>query len=152
MAPELPLRGACGCGAVQYHVTGQPLMVTMCHCTNCQVRTGSAFSMNMVVRRQEFSMVRGETITRALKTGSGKINVQHFCEACLVRTHTEPRAHAAFVYVRPGTLEDPRWIVPVAQIWTKSAYPWAMAGAIQCFEENPPDPVALGHAWRDANG
>jgi hypothetical protein len=151
MAPNIPLRGSCGCGAVQYQVTGQPLMVTMCHCTLCQARTGSAFSMNMVVRRPDLSLVRGETITRRLKTGSGNVNVHHFCEECLVRTHTEPLAHPVVSHVRPGTLEDPRWITPIAQIWTKSAHPWAIAGVIRCFDENPPDPIALARAWQEAN-
>jgi hypothetical protein len=151
MAAEIPLQGGCGCGAVQYQVAGQPLMVTVCHCTTCQVRTGSAFSMNMVVRRRDFALVRGETITRTLKTGSGNINVHHFCEACLVRTHTEPQAHAAVVYVRPGTLEARKSIIPVAQIWTKSAHPWAIAEGIQCFDENPLDPKVLVRAWQEAN-
>jgi hypothetical protein len=151
MAPKIPLRGRCGCGAVRYELTAQPLMVTTCHCTTCQARTGSAFSMNMVVRRQDFSLVHGKTITRALTTGSGNINVHHFCDACLVRTHTEPQVHAQVVYVRPGTLEDPKWITPIAQIWTKSAHRWAITESIRCFDENPPDPMALVRAWREAN-
>jgi hypothetical protein len=41
--------------------------------------------------------------------------------------------------VRPGTLDDTKWLTPVAQIWTKSAQPWALIPQILSYEGNPPN-------------
>ena len=33
----------CCCGSLRAEVTGEPWIVAICHCTECQRRTGSAF-------------------------------------------------------------------------------------------------------------
>ena len=42
-----PYTGCCGCGAIRYRVTAEPLISYLCHCTECQRRTSSAFGLNM---------------------------------------------------------------------------------------------------------
>jgi hypothetical protein len=94
--------------------------------------------MNLPVRRPDFVLSAGTTISRELPTGSGNINVHHFCNDCLVRTHTEPRRNPDVVYVRPGTLDVPKAVVPAVQIWIRSALPWAVQSGVECFEEEMP--------------
>ena len=149
MKAPLPIVGGCACGAVRYEATVQPLMVTVCHCTTCQRRTGSAFAMTMPIARASFRLTSGQTISRTLPTASGSTNTHYFCEACLVRTHTEPASNDSLIFIRPGTLDDPSWITPIAQIWTRSAHRWALADGVDCIEQNPPDPAALVRAWRE---
>ncbi len=152
MALTLPMRGGCICGNVRYEVIGHPLIETMCHCTTCQRRTGSAFSMNLIVMKKDFAVTAGATVTRDLPTGSGKVNVQHFCDDCLVRTHTEPVATPALVYVRPGTLDDPKAITPGVQIWARSALPWALRPDTERRERDLGDDARdLIRVWREAN-
>ena len=35
--------GGCLCGDVRYSATGEPKVISTCHCTDCQKLTGSAF-------------------------------------------------------------------------------------------------------------
>jgi hypothetical protein len=128
---------------VRYEVRTEPLTIVLCHCTICQRRTGSAFSMSMPVVREGFVFVEGETIKRDLPGGSGSLNTQHFCEHCLVRVVTEPHVNRAVVYVRPGTLDETRWLQPRAQLWTDFGQPWACCEGIESFGEGAPDPRAL---------
>ncbi len=44
-----PASGSCQCGQVQLKLTTPPLFTYACHCRDCQKRTGSAFSMGLVV-------------------------------------------------------------------------------------------------------
>ena len=146
---QLPIEGGCGCGAVRYSITEKPRLLTLCHCTTCQKRTGSAFAMTLVVLRAGV-FVQGETITRDLKTGSGNINRHHFCNECLVRTHTEPNALPKLTFVRPGTLDNPHQFAPAAQIWSRSALKWALNNDIRCYEENIDDAAHLVAEWQSS--
>lgn len=141
------LNGGCICGTIRYRLS-EPQIVLMCHCKNCQQRTGSAFNLSMLVLRRHFQVTEGDTITRELPGGSGALHRQHFCPDCMVRTHTEMLAHPDIINVRAGTLDDPSIARPIAQIWTSLAQPWAVAPGIQAFDENPDDVEGLAAAWR----
>src|SRR5215467_12737617 len=44
--PIMPeIAGGCLCGKVRYSATGEPAFVGVCHCTDCQKFTGSAFAI-----------------------------------------------------------------------------------------------------------
>ncbi|MEW5685806.1 MAG: GFA family protein [Pseudomonadota bacterium] len=145
--PTLPLVGGCICGRLRYEVA-RPQIVLMCHCHNCQRRTGSAYNVSMLVLRPDFRVVSGETTSRELPGGSGALHRQHFCPDCLTRTHTEMLAHPDIINVRVGALDQPGVVQPIAQIWTSLAQPWAVVPGIQAFDENPGDIEPLADAWR----
>ena len=144
----LPLEGGCICGQVRYRITDKPLVSLMCHCRNCQQRTGSAYALSMLTWRKDFAVTAGETLSRDLPGGSGQLHRQHICPHCFTRTHTEMLAYPDIINVRPGTLDDPRIGAPIAQAWTSLAHPWALAPGVRCFEENPTDVEGLSEAWR----
>ena len=48
-----PYAGGCGCGAIRYSVTTEPLISYLCHCTECQKRTASAFGISAVVSKSQ---------------------------------------------------------------------------------------------------
>ncbi|MEY4551236.1 MAG: hypothetical protein RL685_7431, partial [Pseudomonadota bacterium] len=39
--------GTCHCGAVRYQAQIEPDHVSICHCSDCQVLTGSAFRVSV---------------------------------------------------------------------------------------------------------
>lgn len=145
---ELPLHGGCICGKLRYTITDAPLAVLMCHCRNCQQRTGSAYSLSMLTFRKDFAVTAGQSLWRDLPGGSGDLHRQHICPDGFTRTHTEMLAHPDIINVRPGTLDDPSIATPVAQVWTSLAHPWAIAPGVRCFEENPTDVEGLVTEWR----
>ncbi|MEM7635747.1 MAG: GFA family protein, partial [Pseudomonadota bacterium] len=77
--PELPLNGACLCGAVQVTVTAFPLLTLACHCRDCQKLSASAYSLTTMVPSDSFSCT-GELITGGLGS-SGRTH--YFCKSCL---------------------------------------------------------------------
>lgn len=148
MSVTTPLLGGCICQRVRYQVSSKPLLMAICHCSTCQSRTGSAFSMVMTVRRSGFAVTQGETIHRDLPGASGALIRQHFCENCLVRTHSEPAANETVTYVRPGTLDERNWIKPTVQLWTSAAQSWFALDGLTAFDGNPDDWTALVEAYR----
>ncbi|MBS0409370.1 MAG: GFA family protein [Proteobacteria bacterium] len=148
MPLELPIEGGCICGKLRYRIADAPLAVFMCHCRNCQQRTGSAFALSMLTFRKDFAVTAGESLWRDLPGGSGDLHRQHICPDCFTRTHTEMLAFPDIINVRPGTLDDATIATPIAQAWTSLAHPWAIAPGVRCFEENPTDVEGLVAEWR----
>ena len=55
--------GGCSCGTVRYRVTSAPQRTSVCHCTFCQRRTGSAFGIGVFFRDEDVRFLGGELKT-----------------------------------------------------------------------------------------
>jgi hypothetical protein len=142
--------GGCNCGAIRYLVTRAPLTAYICHCHLCQKRTGSPFSMTVVLPADALEIVKGEPMRTERNLPKGGKNVSWICPSCYSRTHTQ-REGGVTINLRAGTLDDTSWIRPVAQFWTSSAQPWALVlDNILSYEEQPTDPAPLLAAWKAA--
>jgi hypothetical protein len=146
-----PYAGQCLCGAVRYRVNEEPLTFYACHCTDCQRRTGTAFALSMVVRREAIELLEGEPSGYAATLPDGRTKQGRLCAKCGTRLWGEPAKRANLAVVQPGTLEQPTGLVPVAHIWTSSAPAWMAfpPGAVKF--EGQPDPAELVRLWQRAN-
>ena len=54
------ITGGCLCGAVRYTAKRPPRHVVYCHFTMCRRASGSAFSMFVAVKADEFEFTKGE--------------------------------------------------------------------------------------------
>ena len=52
-------QGSCQCGQVKYEITGEPIILYRCHCTECQTQAGSGFIMSMWVWNKDFEIIEG---------------------------------------------------------------------------------------------
>lgn len=124
MEIELPQVGGCQCGAVRYEVTGLPLALYACHCTECQRQSGSAFGLSMIVAAGDFHLTGA--LKHFARDGGGETEVHgHFCPECGTRIyHSRPGRRDRYT-LKPGTLDDTTWLRPSAAIWLRSAQGWA---------------------------
>lgn len=149
---EEPIMGGCNCGAVRYAVTDEPVCVFICHCHLCQKRTGSPFSMTMILPGDAVELISGEPEMTERELPDGRRNVTAVCGACHSRLWTR-RDGWPNLNLRAGTLDNTNDIRPVAQIWTSSAQPWAViADNILSYEEQPTDIAPLLAAWKARRG
>ena len=75
--------GGCLCGAHRYRVKGEPMRVSVCHCTFCQRRTGSVCGI-AVFFAEENTEIRGDDLATYEHTSDEsnlKIRFQ-FCRRC----------------------------------------------------------------------
>jgi hypothetical protein len=140
--------GGCQCRAVRYRISGEPLTVYVCHCTDCQRRSGSAFGMSMIVRKEQFEILAGTPRVYDFVEASGRRRRGAFCERCAIRLWGESMQHPDLVYVRPGSLDDTSGLEPVAHMWARSAQPWVVIpdGVLQ-FPQQPDDMTLLVRAY-----
>jgi hypothetical protein len=127
------ITGGCLCGAVRYTTTAEPLMSAVCHCRDCQRFTGSAFGALIAVPKEAL------TFTGTMKTfispgGSGKPVLRHFCPECGSSIAEETGSAPGAVVLNVGTLDNPKSIVPVLEVFADDALPWVRAtGDMQRF-------------------
>jgi hypothetical protein len=146
---KLPLCGGCQCGQLRYEVRAEPLSVYVCHCTECQRQSGSAFAMSVIVPRPALVFTAGAPQRWSRITERGNVLDGDFCPQCGVRIAHHPRINEAVSILKPGTLDDTRWLVPVGHIWTRSAQPWVDIPEGSVIFEGHPDVARLIAAWQE---
>jgi len=129
----MKIDGACHCGAIAYEAEIDPDRVRLCHCTDCQVLTGTAFRFTAPAIEGSFQVVRGQP-AEYLRTGSsGRGSTQFFCSNCGSPLFTIPAGEGPReVGIRAGTIRQRRELVPRQQFWRRSALPWT--SSIACSE------------------
>lgn len=135
---DLVGQGGCQCGAIRYRVLEKPVALAVCHCTECQRQSGSAFGMSLVVRKSSFELESGEPRTFTRTAASGRLLACVFCPSCGTRIYHEPAYMPGTLNIKPGTLDDTSWLVPDLHAWTKSKQPWVpIPDGATCFDEQP---------------
>ena len=146
--PVFPVEGGCQCRAVRYRITAPPLEVHNCHCRDCQRSSGGTHSMSMLTRREHVVLLQGELFAYDKASDSGRVLRWKMCARCGTRVWSEPLSATTLLVVKPGTLDDMSWAVPVGNIWTASKAPWVKIDeALVNFPGQPPDRQPLYDAW-----
>ena len=134
----MKIDGACHCGYIRIEGEADPDKTQICHCTDCQTGTGSAFRVSVPIAGTTFRM-SGEP-TKYVKTtaDSGNPRVQAFCPRCgspIFSTSPGEGVQPSYM-VRVGILRQRREFVPKRQNWFRSAQAWVTeTGAIHKNEK-----------------
>ena len=129
----MKIDGSCHCGAIRYEAEIDPQNASICHCTDCQALTGTAFRVTVGTSEDQFRLTAGQPKTYVKTTAdSGAKRLQVFCGDCgspLYATAAEKPADGSprRFGLRVGTIRQRREIHPATQIWTKSALEWLPA-------------------------
>lgn len=120
----MKIDGQCHCGRVRYAATVNPENVSVCHCTDCQAISGSAFRTTLRVPDSDFEMT-GETRTYMKVAASGNQRALVFCPECGTQMYGMPVGDGPkLISVRLGTSKQRAQLPPRRQIWCQSAMPW----------------------------
>ncbi len=141
------LEGGCRCGEMRYRVSGAPKFIFACHCTDCQRFSASAFSLGMIYEEAQFELTQGVAREWAKTGSSGKPSVNYTCPTCATWLYTRPQSHPGLAVVRPSSLDDHSWVRPIAQIYTRSALPWAVLPTGFTYDEEFSDPTPIAGAF-----
>jgi hypothetical protein len=119
--------GGCLCGAVRYQTSWPPLMLGTCHCKHCQRQAGSAFSVVAAVPRNGLE-IQGELTLYEDGSASGNPVYRKFCGTCGSPVFTDtPEAEAqGMMFIKAGTLDESKDLVPTVHFWTNSAQDWVI--------------------------
>ncbi|HTQ35200.1 MAG TPA: GFA family protein [Stellaceae bacterium] len=133
----MKVEGGCLCGKVRYSGEAEPIFMGVCHCTNCQKSTGTAFNAVVAVPKPAVSL-SGAVSTYEGRGDTGNATYKYFCPECGSPVGEEAAIMADVLMIPVGTLDDPGAVTPAMQIYCDSAQPWALLGeGVQRFPKMP---------------
>jgi hypothetical protein len=117
--------GGCHCGNIRYEAEVDPEAVVICHCTDCQTLSGSAFRTVVPTIEGTFRLLSGVP-KLYVKTGeSGNKREQTFCPECGTPIYSAPAGSGSKVVgLRVGTVRQRDLLIPRDQFWCRSSQEW----------------------------
>jgi len=124
----MKVEGQCHCGAISYEAEVEPGTIGICHCSDCQTLTGSAFRANILAPAEHFRIIKGEPRRYVKTADSGTRRVHAFCGDCSSPIYACAVDNPPTYSLRVGALRQRRELGrPARQIWTKRRLPWVPA-------------------------
>jgi hypothetical protein len=99
------------------------MFVHCCHCLNCQRQTGSAFVINLLIERDRVELLAGEPEPVEVPRDDGSKQRIFRCPDCQVAVFSD-YGRPEVLFVRGGTLDEPRAVTPDVHIFTRSKVGW----------------------------
>lgn len=121
----MKIDGRCHCGHVAYEAEIDPDAVSICHCTDCQMLTGSPFRVTVLTPRQNIRLTANPPKVYAKVGDNGRTRLQYFCPECGSPLFTAGEGDEADSWgIRWGSIRQRRKLTPNRQIWCRSAASW----------------------------
>jgi hypothetical protein len=117
--------GRCHCGLITYVAEVDPDKVELCHCTDCQIMSGSAFRIVVPAEPGTFKLQSGKLKTYVKTAESGNRRVQAFCPECGTSIYSTAAAEGPqTIGLRVGAIVQRSQLPPKIQYWTRSRQHW----------------------------
>lgn len=113
----------CSCGQLNAMATGAAVRVSVCHCIECQRRTGSAFGVQARFPATAVS-VTGESTAYSRVADSGHTLTFHFCPSCGSTVYYTNDALPGFIGIAVGAFADPLSWQPAFSVYECSKHTW----------------------------
>ena len=114
---------SCSCGQLRVTVGGEPVRISMCHCLECQKRTGSAFGAQARFLRADAKFEgKAKLWTRVGDEGSEL--TFSFCPICGSTVYYEINDQPEMIAVALGNLADPMFPPPQFSVYESRRHPW----------------------------
>jgi len=114
----------CQCGKLTAAVVdGAEAMTIMCHCLDCQRRTGSPFG-TIAYFPTEAVTVSGEATEYSRVGDSGQTLTRGFCPACGSAVYVKASRMPEITGVPVGAFEDPKFAAPIRSVYEQSKHGW----------------------------
>ena len=116
-------RIACTCGALELTVEGDPIRVSVCHCLDCQKRSGSVFAAQARFARDRVT-ITGDYQRYTRTADSGNPIHFHFCPICATTAFYVIPAQPDILAIPVGLFGDPDFPAPDYSVYEERMHHW----------------------------
>ena len=121
------MQASCQCGALTASIAdGAEPTVIMCHCIDCQKRSGSHYG-SIAYYPANSVAVAGEAREFSRGTDSGNTFTTGFCPACGSTVYAKASRMPEITGVTVGTIADPAFPPPIRSVYEQSKHHWVQA-------------------------
>jgi hypothetical protein len=120
----MKIDGHCHCGEITFEAEVDPDALNICHCTDCQTLSGSAFRTNIPAPAEHFVLLSGTPKTYVKTAESGNKRLHAFCGNCGTPIYACAPDNPKSYGLRAGTITQRAAFTPRRQGWRRSALPW----------------------------
>jgi len=118
------MEARCQCGALTATIADRAeAMTVLCHCLDCQRRSGSPFGV-MAYFPADAVSVSGEATHFTRRTDSGNTYSNGFCPTCGSTLFSRPGKYPDMIGIAVGTLADPAFPPPARSVYEQSRHAW----------------------------
>jgi hypothetical protein len=122
---RMKVDGSCFCGHLTFEAEVDPETVILCHCTDCQTLSSSAFRIVVPAIEGSFRLLSGRPTIFVKTADSGNRRNLAFCGTCGTAIYSGPAdVNSNYLGLRVGALRQRRELIPHAQFWRRSALSW----------------------------
>ncbi len=121
----MKVHGKCHCGQIVFQADVDAHEVVVCHCTDCQVLTGSPYRVSVPAKHEAFKLLAGTPKVYIKISEDGTKRAQAFCPNCGTPVYASGVDSQTGYTLRLGCLAERAQLSPHRQIWCRSALGWA---------------------------
>jgi hypothetical protein len=116
---------SCPCGQLTVRCEGEPIRTSICHCLECQKRTGSAFGIQARWPAERVT-IEGRTQTWKRTGDEGSTATFRFCPTCGATVYWDSDAMPGMIAVAVGAFADPAFPPPRISVYGVRRHSWAV--------------------------
>jgi hypothetical protein len=118
------MEASCQCGQLSATVADDTRSYTvLCHCTDCQRRSGSPYGVIGYFRREAVK-INGEAGEFSRTNEVGNSVTSGFCKSCGSTIYVLLGKNEALIGVPVGAFADPKFPMPVQAVWEQRRHGW----------------------------
>jgi hypothetical protein len=118
------MKASCQCGKLTADVAdGVEAMTVLCHCLECQRRTGSPFGAIAYFPGEAVS-VSGEAREFTRPSDAGNKFTNGFCPECGSTVYAKASRMPHITGVPAGAFADPSFVAPIGSVYEQSKHEW----------------------------
>ena len=146
----MDIDGQCLCGHVTYAAEIDPEKVVICHCTDCQRHSATAFGVVVGIANENFKLLTGKLKTYVKTADSGTKRALTFCPECGTRIYAKTVGEGtSFWGLRVGSINQREQLTPKLQVFQRSSMQWLDKMGEIPGHEGPPVPNSATASWSE---
>lgn len=115
----------CLCGGLRVIVSAEPQRVAICHCTDCQRRSGVPLACNAHFRTEDVRM-EGPSKVYLRDGQQGRKVRHHFCPECGTTVLSQGEKFPGMCMVVVGAFADPDFPAPTVSVFEETMHRWVV--------------------------
>jgi hypothetical protein len=122
----MKIDGGCHCGWLTFEAFVDRDNVNVCHCTDCQKLSASAFRAVIASKETDFKLLNNKPKDYIKTSDNGTPRIQAFCPECgshIYATSIDNIGNRIF-NIRLGSVVQKDQCQPKKQVWCRSALSW----------------------------